>query len=479
MSAPARAPGDEPPTDTPAPEAAPPPRPLIRPALRPSGTPSAPRPVINPAARGIVPVPQAPPLPPDAPLAQARDEASEETTRPGSRHPTADLGQHVAPPLPIMPGLGDEGDAPSFNHTVRGFTRAQIEQAASRSLSAPKPRTSIDAAHAAAAIPEAAPIPAPPIAAAPVASPPAIPNPLSAPVSAPAALAEPLSAPAGADPRQREIRRAPDPTVTVLRPRVTSILPTVSVTALILLFSAIVLPTAGGPPWELLARPAEVTLQALAGFILIGVVHLLPTRERTRAILGVVVGIVLLGFAFVAWRVATTRGAFDAQPALDALFASPLPNPALPALLALVLVPAGLFARGRSAQLPAWVLGGLGLVAALVTFVWMSPAALFTSLGGASFLGDRIGAFATLPLLIVLVVACAAMAPGLRRFATGFGFGLWALALLPLAVFALFAAKSDQWMQVLEPLKLVIFLGAVSLYAAAAVASVATQPRGD
>ncbi len=260
-----------------------------------------------------------------------------------------------------------------------------------------------------------------------------------------------------------------------MRPNASSILPTVSLTALVLLFSAIVLPTAGGPPWELLARPAEVTLQALAAFILIGVVHLLPIHERTRATLGVLVGAILIGFVFVAWRVATTRGAFDAQPALDALFASPLPNAALPGLLALVLLPAALFARGRSARWSAWILGGLGLVAALATLLWMSPSALFTSLGEATFLGDRIGAFATLPLLVVVLVAGVALAPRLRRFATGLGFALWALALVPLAVFALFAAKSDQWLQVLEPLKLVIFLGAIALYAAAAVGTLAAD----
>ena len=448
MSAPVRAPGDEPPTDAPTPEASPPaPRPLIRPALRPSGTPSAPRPVVNPAARGITPSARLEgrassfdsDVPPGAPLAQARDEASEETTRPGARHPTADLTERVAPPLPVMPGVGDEGDVAPFTHTVRGFTRGQVEQAASRPSAPPQPK---------------------PIAGVP-----------------PKALAEPFAA--VLDPRQREIRRGPDvrppdPTITVMRPSAPSILPTASVTALVLLCSAIVLPTAGGPPWELLARPAEVTLQALAAFILIGVVHLLPVRERTRATWGVIASTVLLGFAFVAWRVATTRGAFDAQPALDALFASPLPNPGWPELLALVGLPAALFARAQGSRWPAWILGGLGVVAAFVTFVWMSPGALFASLDEAAFLGDRIGAFATLPLLAAMVIAPVALVPRLRRFATGAGFGFWALALAPLAIFALFAAKSDQWLHVLEPLKLVLFLAAITLYAAAAVATLAT-----
>jgi len=383
----------------------------------------------------------------DAPLGLAREEAPRAPQQPQTQA--------------VSEAIGEEADdAPAYEHTVRGLTMKQLaEHAGARS-----PATGLAAGVE------------PPPQVAPPSPPPPLPPLLER------ALFEPARLATHREPRELAIRtRVEDSasvTMTAMRPSASQILPKVSVITLVLLFQAVALPTAAGAPWELLARPAEVTLQALAAFILVGVVHLLPCRERTRGVLGVLLGALLLPFAFVAWRVAIAAGAFDAQPALTLLFAGPLPTPALPALLGLVLVPAGLFARGYHApRLAVWGLVGAGLAAATVACAMMSLPALFGSLSEATFLGDRVAAWATLPLFVALLLgALAAAWSPLGRRATAFGFLVWGAALVPLVVLALFAAKSDQWLQVLEPVKLVTFLGAITLYTSAAVAT-AVNPR--
>lgn len=278
-----------------------------------------------------------------------------------------------------------------------------------------------------------------------------------------------------------ELHRPPtgDVTVTAVAAAPSRLFANATRVALILLFLAAALPTAEGPPWALLVRPAEVTLQALAALILIGAVHLLPLPERARARIGVALGFLLVTFVALTFRVALAGAAFDGQPALIALFAGPTSWPTVTALAALVLVPGALL--GRSLGAPPWHrlglgLGGLG--AALGALALVPIGGLFASIEGAAFLGDRVGAFAALPLLALLLVSPFALTLGaLARSAAALGFSLWGSALLPLFVLALFSARSDQWMQVLEPLKLVGFLGAATLYLAAALAASASRRR--
>lgn len=278
-----------------------------------------------------------------------------------------------------------------------------------------------------------------------------------------------------------ELHRPPagDVTVTAVAPAPSRLFANATRVALILLFLATALPTAAGPPWALLVRPAEVTLQALAALILIGAVHLLPLSERARARIGVALGLLLVTFVALTFRVALAGAAFDGQPALIALLAGPTSWPTVTALAALVLVPSALL--GRSLGAPPWHRLGLGLagLAAAIATLWLVPiAGLFASVEGATFLGDRVGAFAALPLLALLLVSPFALTLGaLARSAAAVGFSLWGSALFPMLVLALFSARSDQWLQVLEPLKLVGFAGAATLYLAAALAASSSRRR--
>jgi hypothetical protein len=355
----------------------------------------------------------------DAALGHARDGAAREP-----------------PPLPS--DADGAAEPPVFEHTLRGLTRQQLTQLAGpRPDSAPLVKTR-----------SAAPAAPPPLPAAMPAEPPAL-DPIPSSVGAPI-------------------------TTSVVRPLATTsrFFPQTSVLALILLFQAFALPTAAGPPWELFTRPAEVTLQAFAALILVGVVHLLRCRETTRSRLGVALGLLLMPFVIVAARATVVGGAFDAQPALEGLFGQASVWPGILAVPALALLPAGLFARRRAPL--AWAAGvfGAGLFALGLCAALMPTGGLFAALREATFLGDRIAAWATVPLLVLLVASPAGvLVPSLARGTKALGFAIWAAALLPLVVLALFSAKSDQWTHVLEPLKLVSFLAAVTIYLAAALAT--------
>lgn len=480
-------------TGTPNPGPASAPRPLIRPAARAPAASGGPvehgsqrslldRPAVHSQARPQLTERERDVL--DAPLVRGRDEATRAATEPRTPALPDPLSRHeVARGEPQRTTSGDEmEEAPAYEHTVRGFTRQQLGELASARVVSTGHATGIEPGQA-----------EPPVSAAVAGDPkfevqapgaPAPPSRLSERALFESAQAASRTDGGTADPREREIRAravVPDATLTALRPAASQILPKVSAITLVLLFQAVALPTAAGAPWELLARPAEVTLQALAALVLVAVVHLLPCRERTRGVLGALLGALLLPFAFVAWRAAITAGVFDAQPALSGLFSGSLPTPALPALLALVLLPAGLFARGHHAsRVATWVLTAAGFAAAVVALATMSLGALVASLSEAAFLGDRVAAWATLPLLVALALGLAAFAwAPLGRRASAFGFLLWGTALLPLVVLALFAAKSDQWLQVLEPIKLVTFLGAITLYTAAALATAVNRRVRD
>lgn len=404
---------------------------------------TGPRSLVRPVTRVGVPASIATPRregPTDRPIIQARApsprgsdddfDASPSVLAPVS-HPRP-VPPH-SDPLPVAirdtPSGEAGGDAAIFEHTVRGMTRTQLAALATPALPAEAPR----------------------------------------PLAAHGVAPDPLPGP--------RPDLAPDPattsTVTAFAPAPSRLFTDASLVALTLLIVAALLPTASGAPWELLARPAEVTMQALAAFILCGVVHLLPSARRTRAIVGAVLGLVLAAFVILAARVAVSATAFDGQPAMVALFAGPAAWPAILALAALILVPASLL--GRALGTPRWhrvAFGVAGLGAAAGTAALVSLDGFAFSLGEAPFLGDRVAAFATLPLLALLVACPLALAlPSLGRLCGTLGFATWAAALLPLVVLALFSARSDQWTLVLEPLKLVAFVGAVTLYTAAALAA--------
>ncbi|MFO0751519.1 MAG: hypothetical protein U1F43_38510 [Myxococcota bacterium] len=252
---------------------------------------------------------------------------------------------------------------------------------------------------------------------------------------------------------------------------------TLSLVTLVLLFEAVALPTTAGPPWELVLRPTESSFIALAGFLLVLVVHLLPFGPRPRAAFATAVGAVLLAVACLALQ-ADVALHFDAQPALVALF-SDSPALGLALVLALVSVPAGLFLRGLAPRhLASTALIGFGTAIGLAVVcgvggIFGEPpvVTLVQSLADAPVLGDRVAAGATLPAIGGLLGALAFTWPGLgARPAAALGVVLWALAVLPLLVLALFAAKSDAWIGVLGPIKLVTLLGAAALYLAAGLA---------
>lgn len=403
---------------------------------------AGPRSLVRPITRSGVPALAATPRresPLERPIVHARASTprgpSDDVDAPPAPVPHPRPVPPHADPLPVAirdtPFGGAEGDAAIFEHTVRGLTRTQLAALATRPPSLPA---------------EA-------------------PRPMAGHVEAPGPLPGPRP------------ELAPDPattsTVTAFAPAPSRLFADASLVALTLLTVATLLPTASGAPWELLARPAEVTMQALAAFILIGVVHLLPATQRTRAIVGAGLGLVLAAFAIVAARVAISATAFDGQPAMVALFAGSAAWPAILAVAALILVPAALL--GRALGTPTWhrvALGVAGLAAAAGTVALVPIDGFGSSLGEAPFLGDRVAAFATLPLLTLLVACPLALAlHSLARVSGTLGFATWAAALLPLVVLALFSARSDQWTLVLEPLKLVAFIGAVALYTAAALAA--------
>lgn len=375
---------------------------------------------------------------------------------PGERAPRTDAPRKVTEPG--MPPLGPRLDdtAPSFEGTERGFLRLQLDE-----------RSGL--ARAQSLVPAATPAPEiddarPPAARADEPAPAAdvvIDRRTSAPALAPE-LSLPLRLRARPPdlylPRTETLERA-----SALRAEARAPATWVTWT---LLGAATLLPTAAGAPWQLITRPVEVTLQAFAALVLLVAVELGPRTERTRARLGVIAGVLLLPFGLLS--ASATASAFDGPPAFEHLFAGAAPTLAWLAVPGLALAVAGLFLRA-----PRWLAGtlvGAGLAALVAAALALDLGALLPP--DSRFLGDRIAAWATVPLLsagaVALVVTAA---PRLARFSTPCAWALWATALLPLLVLALFAARSDQWMMVLAPLKLVLFLGALTLHLSSAIAA--------
>lgn len=241
-----------------------------------------------------------------------------------------------------------------------------------------------------------------------------------------------------------------------------------------LLGGAILLPTDAGAPWELIARPLEVTLQAFATLILLIAIELGPRTERIRSRLALIAGTLLLPFALLS--ASATAAAFDGPPAFERLFAGAAPTLGWLAVPGLVLVVGGLFALPGARR---WIAASLviaGLASLVVTALTLELGALVPP--DSPFVGDRVAAWVMLAPLALAVGAGAIVAwPRAKGLASPWAWALWASAHLPLLVLALFAAKSDHWVAVLAPLKLVLFLGALGLHGATALGALATNTR--
>jgi len=256
-----------------------------------------------------------------------------------------------------------------------------------------------------------------------------------------------------------------------------------SLATLALLFEALALPTTDGAPWELVLRPTEVGFMALASFLLVLVVHLLPVAPRTRGVLATLVGLVLVVVSLTAFN-GTVRRSFDAQPALVGLFETqPLVGIALTVAL-VALLTACFLRRLAPRHLASTALFGFGAAIGIAVVVGMSGAfgdppvvALASSIGAAPFVGDRVAAVACMPALLALLGTLALTWPGLAaRAAAVLGVVLWLLVLAPIVVLALFVAHASDWIAVLGPLKLATLAGASVLYLAAGLAR-ALAPR--
>jgi hypothetical protein len=275
-------------------------------------------------------------------------------------------------------------------------------------------------------------------------------------------------------------------------PRATAFLPAATLVTLALLAGAMVLPSSRGAPWELLAQPTDPTFLALAAFLLVGVLHLLPSRASSRARMATGLGLLLLPFTALSARSALAAGAFDGQPAMELLWNGGW-SAALATLGSLAALMAGLMARGGEASrfAPTTLIGfGTGLALAVLLGAASPPplSGLFSALGDAPFLGDRVGAWTALLLVLLVLVAPVFAWPGPRERLPGHAYrldrlsvplavALWGAALLPMLTLALFSAKSEAWLEVFEPLKLTLVLGALTLYLAAALSSALSTRR--
>ncbi|MCC6622723.1 MAG: hypothetical protein IT385_15790 [Deltaproteobacteria bacterium] len=274
-------------------------------------------------------------------------------------------------------------------------------------------------------------------------------------------------------------------TATAARPRVVApdVLSRATLATLALLFVAAALPSRAGPPWELALRPADPSFVALMALVLVAVVRLVPVAPRTRGALALAVGTVTLALALAVLS-HEAASAFDHQPALFVLF-SATPAIGIALVLAATIVPAGLFLRTLAPRHMA-ATGLVGFGAALVLAVAFGVGGIFPEppvvllvdgITGATFLGDRVAAAATMPALVLLAGCLAFTFPGLgRTIAAPIGVLLWGLAFAPALVLAAFVATASDWLAVLGPVKLIVLVAAAALYLAAALASVLLGP---
>ncbi|TNF33903.1 MAG: hypothetical protein EP329_07815 [Deltaproteobacteria bacterium] len=263
---------------------------------------------------------------------------------------------------------------------------------------------------------------------------------------------------------------------------------TLSIVSMVLLFEAIALPTSAGAPWTLLGDPGGVTFVSLAFLLLVVVAHILPVRPTLRAAAGLGVGVLMAGFSLVVAGAAAGADLFGGQPVATAALGGPLGGRAA-LLVAVTALPFGLMWRFLEPErLGPRIAHGIGL--ALVLFVAFGSGALgfgggaavtgaFDTLGSAPILGDRlVAALGLMPLLVALLSLVGYLPGGRGRRLAVFAVVYWVALAIPLLVAALFVAKSEDWMAVLEPLKVASFVAVPLLYLPAAAATfVATLRR--
>ncbi|MCB9731493.1 MAG: hypothetical protein H6745_02530 [Deltaproteobacteria bacterium] len=253
---------------------------------------------------------------------------------------------------------------------------------------------------------------------------------------------------------------------------------------MLLLFEAVALPSVDGPPWELLKNPGDVTFVALAILLLCVVAHVLPVTLRTRALVGSAVGLLMVVFGLVVGAQAVRNDAFDGQPAFLALFGGP--GAALGVVyVAAMALPFALFWRALAPESVGPRIA-VGLAFAMVALAFLGTAVLGLGDGPAMtqalatartspFLGDRVVAASSLTPAVVAILGLAAVARRVTpRYAVTMGALFWLLLATPLIVAALFVAKSEAWILVLQPVKVATFLAVPLIYLPAALATAVT-----
>ena len=263
---------------------------------------------------------------------------------------------------------------------------------------------------------------------------------------------------------------------------------TLSIVSMVLLFEAIALPTSRGAPWSLLGDPGGVTFVALAFLLLVIVAHILPVKPLVRAGAALGVGVLMTGFSLVVAGAAARADLFDGQPAVAAVMGGPVGG-RVAMSLALMVLPFGLLWRYlEPRRLGPRITHGVGLGLVLLLAFGASALGLgggaavtsaFDTLGTAPVFGDRmVAAFGLMPLLVALVSLMGFLPGGRGRRLPVFAVIFWVALLIPLIVAALFVAKSEAWMAVLEPIKVASFVAVPLLYLPAATAAFVVTLRG-
>lgn len=256
--------------------------------------------------------------------------------------------------------------------------------------------------------------------------------------------------------------------------RGTGALKPLAIVVLILLFEAAALPSLRGgelvPPWELLLSPGSTTFVATCFFVLLLLALSLRLDAITRAGLVSAVGAGVLVFGSFIGASAVGAGAFDGQPAISMLLAGPA-GPRILVLIAAIGLPLALFWRRQDPHsVGARIVIGTSMALVLVIYFGLHSlgagssapvSALIDSAGNSPFMGDRIGAvLALLPLAATLLAALAFMPAPSKGLARLSALLIWGALFASMVVVALFVATSDEWMRVLEPLKVVTVIGA-------------------
>lgn len=261
----------------------------------------------------------------------------------------------------------------------------------------------------------------------------------------------------------------------------TSFLRAMVVLGLLVLLGAFSIPTAMdgtfSGPLATVSDPQSLSFLVALLFVIEVLVAAIPMPLVVRAGLLTVASATHLGFGAMLLHAAALRDAFHAQPAVDLLFASGAFTTTL-ALLTLVLLPAGLYARGRyPASLGARVTVGIG--AALGLFALLAGHLVATRLGGVplmtlidqvtgdgSLQGDRFAAIAVLAGLVALPLSFVAFLGPRRTGLASFWAFLWCFLLgAALIVEAAHVVHLEQWLEVLEPVRLTVFFAAGLLVA--------------